>query len=63
MKKLIMFSKADFNEREIRNIIQMAVTLAKNKGEALNTYHLRQAWLVLDKSMKELKLVQSKDLV
>ena len=51
----VEFSKADFNGREIRNIIQMVVTLAKNKGEALNTFHLRQAWLVLNKSMKELK--------
>lgn len=56
---IVEFSKADFNGREIRNIIQTAVTLAKSKDENLNEHHLRQAWTSLGTSLKELKLVQS----
>lgn len=55
----VEFSEAEFNGREIRNIIQTAVTLAKSKDEILNRDHLRQVWTSLAASLQELKLLQS----
>lgn len=53
------FSEADFNGREIRNIVQTAMTLARSKGETLQAEHLRKALTAMVSSTKELKFVQS----
>ena len=53
------FSKADFNGREIRNIVQTAMTLARSKGETFQPQHVRTAWAAVVSAMKELKSAQS----